>query len=164
MQVKNIVISAVILFFFWMLLSASFDLLHLLTGAVLALLLSLLFCRSCNVFGDLKITISSLLNTIAYLFVFLIELIKSNLDVARRVVSPSLPIKPGIVKVKTNLTSPMARMILANSITLTPGTLTVNIEGQYLYIHWIEVTTIDAQEASKKIVMKFEKYLEKIYG
>ncbi len=96
--------------------------------------------------------------------VFLFELIKSNLDVARRVITPSLPINPGIVEVKTKLKSKMGRMILANSITLTPGTLTIDIKEDTLYIHWIDVETQDVNEATKKIVRKFEKYLEKIYG
>ena len=99
-----------------------------------------------------------------YLGVFFVELVKSNLDVARRVVSPSLPINPGIVEVKTLLKSKMGRMILANSITLTPGTLTIDILEDTLYIHWIDVKTEDTQEATEYIVRKFEKYLEKIYG
>ncbi len=164
MNAKNIVISSVILFIFWVLINNNFETSTLLIGAGLSLFLSLVFCRSCNVFGDVKLTPAALLYTFVYLFIFLIELIKSNLDVARRVVSPSLPIKPGIVEVKTSLKSPMARMILANSITLTPGTLTVDVKGDHLFIHWIEVKTADQQQATKEIVQKFEKYLTKIYG
>ena len=83
---------------------------------------------------------------------------------ARRVITPSLPINPGIVEVKTKLKSKMGRMILANSITLTPGTLTIDIQDDILYIHWIDVQSEDIDEATKTIVRKFEKYLEKIYG
>lgn len=102
--------------------------------------------------------------TLVYLLVFAWELLKSNLDVARRVLSPGLPINSGIVEVKTKLTSPMGRMILANSITLTPGTLTVDIESDSLYIHWIDVKSDDINAATDAIVRKFEKYLEVIYG
>jgi len=91
-------------------------------------------------------------------------LIKSNIDVALRVLKPSLPINPGIVKTKTVLKSKMARMILTNSITLTPGTLTVDIEGDILYIHWIDVQSADIEVATEKIVKKFENILVKIYG
>jgi len=164
MNIKNIIVTTVILFIFWILLDNTFELLNLLLGAGLALFLSLIFCRSCNVFGDMKLTPLGITYTFIYLFVFFIELLKSNLDVARRVISPSLPIKPGIVEVKTNLKSPMGRMILANSITLTPGTLTVDIEEDRLFIHWIEVKTADPEQATNEIVRKFEKYLEKIYG
>jgi multicomponent Na+:H+ antiporter subunit E len=81
--------------------------------------------------------------------VFLFELIKSNLDVARIVLSPSLPINPGIVEVKTVLKSKMARVLLSNSITLTPGTITVDIKDDTLYIHWINVKSHNIEEATK---------------
>ena len=58
----------------------------------------------------------------------------------------------------------MGRLILANSITLTPGTLTIDIKEDTLYIHWIDVKTEDIDKATENIVRKFEKYLEKIYG
>jgi multicomponent Na+:H+ antiporter subunit E len=90
-------------------------------------------------------------------------MIKSNLDVAKRVVDPKLPINPGIVKVKTKLKSDIAKLALANSITLTPGTLTIDVSGQYFYIHWIDVKDTDVQKASEDIVAGFEKYLEVIF-
>ncbi len=64
---------------------------------------------------------------IKYLFVFIWEMIKANLHVAYIVIHPMLPIKPGIVKIKTNLTKGSALTVLANSITLTPGTMSVDI-------------------------------------
>ena len=133
-------------------------------GALLSLGVSLIFCARCDVFSEIKLTPAALLYTFIYIIVFLYELIKSNLDVARRVITPSLPINPGIVEVKTRLRSKIGRMILANSITLTPGTLTIDIVEDTLYIHWIDVQTRDTREATEKIVRKFEKYLEKIYG
>jgi len=92
------------------------------------------------------------------------ELLKSNIDVALRVINPRLPINPGIVKVKTSLKSPLGRAVLANSITLTPGTLTVEMKNDYFYIHWIDVTSDDIEGATKAIVSHFEKYLETIFG
>ena len=81
-----------------------------------------------------------------------------------RVISPSLPINPGIVEVKTKLKTGIGRLALANSITLTPGTLTVDIKEDSLFIHWIDVTSTDIEGATKNIVANFEKYLEVIYG
>jgi multicomponent Na+:H+ antiporter subunit E len=98
------------------------------------------------------------------LFVFLGELIKSNLDVAFRVLHPKLPINPGIVKVKTRLTSRLGRIALANSITLTPGTITVETKGDTFYIHWIDARAKNIEESTKAIVEKFERYLEVIFG
>ncbi|GAH99268.1 unnamed protein product, partial [marine sediment metagenome] len=85
-------------------------------------------------------------------------------DVAYRVLHPRLPIKPGIVKVKTSLKTPTGRVALANSITLTPGTLSVEItEEGYLYVHWIMVRTTDIKEATERIVRKFEPILKEIF-
>jgi multicomponent Na+:H+ antiporter subunit E len=96
--------------------------------------------------------------------VFVIEVIKSNIDVALRVVKPVIPIKPGIVQVNTKLNSKLARLLLANAITLTPGTITVDIHKDQLFIHWIYIDAEDVDTATKKIVTKFERYLEVIFG
>ncbi len=100
-----------------------------------------------------------------YLPIFLWEVIKANIDVAYRVIHPSLPINPGIVKVRTNLKSDTALTFLANSITLTPGTLTVDIDKDngFLYVHWISVEAKDVESATKIIVTRFEKILAKIF-
>jgi len=100
-----------------------------------------------------------------YLPVFLWECVKANIDVALRVLHPRLPINPGIVKVKTSLESDTALTFLANSITLTPGTLSVDIDRDkgVLYIHWIDVKAKDVETASSKIVERFEKILKNIF-
>jgi multicomponent Na+:H+ antiporter subunit E len=88
---------------------------------------------------------------------------KANFDVAYRVLHPKMPISPGIVKVKTKLKSEIGIAFLANSITLTPGTFTVDLKGQHLYIHCINVKHMDVEEASKDILERFEKLLIKIF-
>lgn len=145
-------------------LNNSFDPVLLLIGAIASVVIALIFCSKCSVFNDIKLTPKSLIYSLAYIFVFVFELIKSNLDVAYRVLSPRLPINPGIVKVKTNLKSDLGRMTLANSITLTPGTLTVDIKDEFIYVHWIDVTNKDIDAATEKIVKTFEKLLIEIYG
>jgi multicomponent Na+:H+ antiporter subunit E len=132
-------------------------------GIILSLLTSILFCQNCNIFNEFKFTPRAFLFSIKFVFIFLWELIKSNLDVARRVITPSLPINPGIVEVKTKLTSKMARMLLANSITLTPGTLTVDIIDNSLFVHWIDVSSDDINIATQEIVSTFENCLIEIY-
>jgi len=75
---------------------------------------------------------------VAYLFPFFYEMAKANLDVAYRVVTGR--IRPGIVKISPGLKSDTALTMLANSITLTPGTLSVDLdEDNNLYVHWINV-------------------------
>ena len=98
-----------------------------------------------------------------YIPLFLWECFKANIDVAYRVLHFRMPIKPGIVKVKTNLKTDIARVFLANSITMTPGTLTVDIRDEVLYIHWINVRSRDVNKATEFIVKRFEKILAKIF-
>ena len=54
--------------------------------------------------------------------------------------------------------------MLANSITLTPGTLSVEIRGDRLYVHWIDVAHVDEDHATERIVAGFERFLEVIFG
>ncbi len=98
-----------------------------------------------------------------YLPYFFYYCIRANLGVALRVIHPDLPIRPGIVKVQTTLTNDMAKTFLANSITLTPGTLTVDIDGQDLYVHWIYIDTEDAAKRSAEICGRFEPLLKRIF-
>jgi len=164
MKIKNFIALFFILMVVWILVNNSFSGQIIIVGLILSAIITLLFGANLRIFDELKLTPASLVYTLIYLMVFLIELIKSNLDVARRVLTPSLPINPGIVKTKTVLKSKMGRMILANSITLTPGTLAVDIKDDTLYIHWIDVCCEDIDQATNAIVKKFEKHLVKIYG
>ncbi|MCF8373776.1 MAG: Na+/H+ antiporter subunit E [Bacteroidales bacterium] len=161
---KNFIIIFFILFVVWMLLNNSYTSVIIISGLIVSFVVAAVFCSNCNVFTELKLTPKSILYSFVYIVVFLKELVKSNLDVAFRVISPSLPINPGIVEVKTKLKSKMGRLILADTITLTPGTFTVDIHEETLYIHWIDVKSDDINKATKEIVSKFEKYLEVIYG
>lgn len=98
-----------------------------------------------------------------YVPYFLYLCVKANLDVAYRVIHPDLPIRPGIVKVTTSLKTNLAKTFLANSITLTPGTLVVDMVGSDLYVHWINVTTDDPEQQRQAIVQPFEPLLKRIF-
>jgi multicomponent Na+:H+ antiporter subunit E len=73
-----------------------------------------------------------------------------------------MPIRPGIVKVKTELKSDMAKMLLANSITMTPGTISVDIIDDTLFIHWIYIRSEDPEVYTSLITGPFEKYIKRI--
>lgn len=137
------------------------------------LLLGILVCGLVAYFtGDLFIErpksvkdLKRLLWFAYYVPIFLWEVFKANVDVAYRVGHPDMPIHPGIVKIKTGLKSDMGLTFLANSITLTPGTLSVDVdkEGGYLYVHWIEVKDKDVDKATAIVSERFEKILRRIF-
>jgi multicomponent Na+:H+ antiporter subunit E len=152
------------LLLFWLLLNGSIALGTLGVGVVVAALIVVFFGGSLSFLSGHRLTPDALIATVLFVGYFLKELVKANLQMAAIVLRRELPIKPAIVKVRTRLTDPVARLLLANSITLTPGTLSVEMKGEWLYIHWVVATTTDPDEASREIVAGFEKYLEVMYG
>jgi len=101
---------------------------------------------------------------VIYSVVLAYYVIKANFDVAYRVLHPALPIRPGIVKVRTGLRERAAITALANSITLTPGTLTVSAsEGGDLYVHWINVQSTVVETATEHIVKRLEWFIKRIF-
>jgi multicomponent Na+:H+ antiporter subunit E len=147
---------------FWLLLTFEFTVPNLIVGTIASIICSLFF-------GKVFVTnVYKLLQPqryfwfIIYLFIFIWECLKANIDVAYRVLHPAMPIRPGIVKVKTTLKSDMAKMLLANSITMTPGTISVDIIDDYLYIHWIYIRSEDPEVYTGIITGAFEKYIKRI--
>lgn len=64
-----------------------------------------------------------------------VEIVKANIDVAKRIVDPKLPISPTMLRVKASQKTEVGRVIYANSITLTPGTVSVELEGDMIEVH-----------------------------
>lgn len=147
----------------WILLTWSLQLSDVLAGVVVSLLAVWLFSDLFPEEATRFVHPSRLFWFIVFLPVFFWHVLKSNIDVAYRVLHPEIPIKPGIVKVKTSLKSELAKTILANSITLTPGTLTIDCLDEHLYVHWINIVSEDPAVETRLIVEKFEKYLSKIF-
>lgn len=100
-----------------------------------------------------------------YVAVFLWECFKANLDVAFRVLHPAVPIRPGTIRVKTELTSDAGLTFLANSMTLTPGTTAVDIdtENGFLYVHWLSVRGDAAGGYRLPVVSRYERILKRIF-
>lgn len=162
---KSRIIFFIVVYALWLALSWAVDWQHVVVGLFVAVLVSWLA-------GDMFVTRPHLYKNIGryfwflyYVPVFVWECFKANVDVAYRVIHPDLPIHPGIVKVKTKLKSETGLTFLANSITLTPGTLSIDVdrENGYLYVHWINVKNRDVEKATENIVGKFERILEKIF-
>ncbi len=150
-------------FLLYLLLVGTFDFAEIAAGIANSLLTVLLFSVYFEYEARRFLDLRRWFWLIAYIPFFAWECLKANLDVAFRVLHPERPINPGIVKIRTELKSDIARTFLANSITLTPGTMSVEIDGEYLYIHWIDVKEKDLERASCEIAQKFEKYLKRIF-
>jgi len=149
----------------WFALTDIKDIQEVITGIIIALLISLLAGHFLVVNQTSRGVLRRLFYLVIYIFRFLWELMKANLNVAYLVIHPKLPIKPGIVKIKTKLTKDSALTLLGNSITLTPGTMTVDIneDKKELYIHWIYVKEVQEEKATQEISQNFERILTEIF-
>ncbi len=149
----------------WILLSLSIDLQHLAVGLLVALVVSLSVGHMFAGVPAKWLEARRYAYFLLFIGVFIKEVVKANLDVIYRVLHPELPINPGIVKIRTDIKSETALTFLANSITLTPGTLTVDVDAEngFLYIHWINAMTRDVEEASGIIAGRFEKILKEVF-
>jgi len=135
---QNFVGTALILFAFWMLLSGHFDVFHLILGAVCCILVAYLFhdLLFANVrVGDMRVVAARFIFYIPWLIK---QIVLSNLHVASVVLRPEMPIDPQIVTFKTKLETDISSVTLANSITLTPGTITMDIKDGVYYVHALD--------------------------
>lgn len=151
-------------FLAWMALTAGAGVQEMAAGAVVAFVVALIAGHFLTGFprrGFLRRAGFSL----RYFLRFLGEMTKANIQVAMIVLHPLRPIRPGIVKIRTGLTRDTALTILANSITLTPGTFTVDIrpEGGELYIHCLSVDGADIEENTRRIGGRFERTLKEVF-
>jgi multicomponent Na+:H+ antiporter subunit E len=153
----------VLCFGLWLTLTWTFYWGSVVIGVILSLLAAIIFGGYFSYHPIKILQPHRLLWFLIYIPIFGWLCLKANLDVAYRVIHPERPLKPGIVKIKTRLKTDLARTMLANSITMTPGTMSVDIDDDTLYIHWIWLRDTDIEKASKDIAGPFEKYLIKIF-
>ncbi len=100
-----------------------------------------------------------------YLPVYWWECLKANLDVAYRVLHPALPICPAVVRVQTGLHSDVALTMLANTISLTPGTTSVDVDQArgILYVHCMAVSPAQIDRDAAIIVGRFARILRRVF-
>ncbi len=167
-ETKSRIVVFILSFLTWVALTSLWKFQDVVAGVIVSAIVSLIAGKFLITTEKSRHVFIRFLFFIRYVFTFLWEMIKANFNVAYIVINPKLPIKPGIVKIKTELTKDTARTVLANSITLTPGTMSVDInsEANEIYIHWIKVKSKDpkdVQENTNKISQVFEKVLREVF-
>jgi multicomponent Na+:H+ antiporter subunit E len=151
-------------FVLWLALTSSLSAPEVIVGCAVSLAVSILGMRIYSKLDLPPFSIRRILFSVVYVIVLFWEIIRANVDVAYRVIHPRMPIRPGIVVIRTSLRSNIAKLILANSITLTPGTFTLDVVGDRLLIHWIDVKATDLDGATRLVGQRFERYLKPIFG
>ncbi len=159
----NYLIVFILLFGIWKIITWSNEPGNYIAGIFVALFITALYGREFPYHPEHTLQPRRYLAFIKFVFVFFYQMIKANFVMAYRILSPGPPIKPGVVKIPLYLKSPLGRIILANSITLAPGTVTMDITEDSLYVHWIYVATTDPVKAEELICGKSQKILKEVF-
>jgi multicomponent Na+:H+ antiporter subunit E len=123
-------------FALWLLLSGHFDPLLLSFGVASTIGVVLIALRM-EVVDHEAVPLQVRFGFLGYLVWLAAEIAKSNIAVARIILNPKLPISPQMIRVKMSQKSDLGRVTYANSITLTPGTVSVEVEGDEILVHAI---------------------------
>lgn len=142
-ELLHLTVLTITLFAFWLILSGMMKTKFLVIGFVSSLATAWLtrsLLRLPSAKGQDKAFLAfhfPYLRYVNYWFWLLKEVVKANIDVAKRVLDPRMPISPQIITFKKDMANPIAHVTLANSITLTPGTVTIDLEDGVYYVHAI---------------------------
>ena len=129
------VLLASLLFVFWIVLTATFIVYELVLGAICSAFVAVISFSILAHTLDRRITPMVMLRFPLYAVAMIWEITKANIDVALIIINPKLPIDPRIIEYKTYLPDDLPRTVFADSITLTPGTVTVELEEDSLFVH-----------------------------
>lgn len=138
-------IFACILFLYWFLLSGHTGVL-LLTLGLASVILVVWLVRRMDRNDNTPFRMLFKIEFFSYLGWLIWQVILTNIDVARRIWDPSLPIKPACRKIKVSINDPLIKTIYANSITLTPGTVTTEVGDDYFMVHALNAESLDELE------------------
>jgi multicomponent Na+:H+ antiporter subunit E len=163
-KLSKFLFAWVMIFLIWLAFTSTFAAAEVITGLVISFVLAIYNYDMFTKIGLKSFSPRRLMYLGWYILVFLWALLKANFNVARIVLTPSLPISPAIVEFESKLQSDFAKLVLANSITLTPGTFTIDFVENRFFIHWLDATTTDPEEAYKEIAYPFERILLKIFN
>ncbi|MTI96450.1 MAG: hypothetical protein FH749_13420 [Firmicutes bacterium] len=151
----NPLIKFVVLLLFWLVISGELDWQHVVAGCGAALLVMLFWRRKGE--NEELFGINAVFYALALALVMLVDICRAAWHVAI-IILTRRPIQPQFVHLDTPLRSRLARVLLANCITLTPGTLSVSLEGNTLLVH--ALTDEHAQSLNggrvQRILMKME--------
>ena len=162
-KIVRIILTTFHLLLGWMLFTGSFDPHTLIMGLVFSLLIALL---TYSLFiHEKEADKRSLLPRVHLLGIYLLVIIFKMYVASFKVLFNAIrgDINPRVVHFRTRLKSDLARVILANSITLTPGTMTLHLDDDHLIVHWLDATTMHSRYAGELIKGQLEALLKRIF-
>jgi multicomponent Na+:H+ antiporter subunit E len=152
-------LTALPLFLFWLVLTGSVRPLDLALGALFSAMVGAWAARFLWAGDPPHLTIRTAGALIGYVVHLLKSVVVAAVHVAEVVVDPRMPVDPLVIEYRTALSTDTARTAFANSVTMTPGTLTVEIEGETLLIHCLAerfADEITSGELERRVARVFE--------
>lgn len=153
----------VLTFLIWKLTTWNMELSNVIAGVVVCAVVTAIFGKEFPFHRKKTFELRRYLYFIRYLAVFVQQVVKANFIMAYRILSPGPPIRPGVVTIPISLKSSLGRIILANSITLAPGTFTMDIHENSLDVHCIYVATEHPEEAAELICGRLQRILKEVF-
>jgi len=163
-KLARIVITSAYLYAGWLLFTVNVSFTSMLIGAFFSAAVAVL---TYGVFIDEKeaarrFLLPRLHYAVMYFLFLILEIYISSFKVVVKVISGN--INPRIVHFRTRLKYDLARALLANSITLTPGTVTLDLDEDHLVVHWLDAKTTHSHHAAKLIKGRLEIWLRRIWS
>ncbi|MFW5782614.1 MAG: Na+/H+ antiporter subunit E [Candidatus Muiribacteriaceae bacterium] len=161
--ILRVLVLTLFCFFFWVLISAEFEFYSIIIGMFFSFAVAL---YSYDLYlGDKELHRSAVIFRadllILYIILIIVESYFSTWDLIKLVFRRKY--NPGVVRIKTRLRSELGRVILANSISLVPGTLSLWLDDRYIYVHWFDKQTINSIKAGRLIKERLERFLLRIF-
>jgi len=166
MNIKFIraLILMVLCYILWLLISNDYHYLSLIIGIIFSLAATL---YSHDIFFENEVfprrnLIIRFEYFLLFMLIFIIQSYLASFELIYRIITGKY--QPSIIRIKTRLQSQLGKAFLANTITMIPGTLSLWLDGNHIYIHWFNTKTTHSIKASSLIKQNIENILEKIFG
>ena len=157
-RMPHVLAAGVTIFAFWLVISASLEPGDLLLGVVLSAVLGVWSVQFLWAGAAPRVSLRQLFALLRYLAGFSVTVFRSAVHVARVVVDPRLPISPRLITCRTGLRREISRIAFAQSVSLTPGTLTVDMDGGTFLVH-----CLDEQSAARILSGELERQLARVF-
>jgi multicomponent Na+:H+ antiporter subunit E len=162
-KIARILMTILYLMGGWLLFTGTVAAFPLLLGLFFSIIVALLtyhlFIEEQEV--ERRVLLPRIYLLIGFLVLIVVKVYIASFRIAWKVITGN--INPRIVHFRSRLRSDMARVALANSITLTPGTLTLDLDEDHLVVHWLEASTTHSGYAARLVARPFERWLKRIW-
>lgn len=132
---KRLILLVIVLSAIWLLWSGHFTVPFLLTLGAVSVAITIWIAERMEIVDDEGAPIGLGFRPVVFAAWLIKEIVKSNIEVARIIIARDMPIHPRVVRIHALPKTPLGRVILANSITLTPGTVSIEMQGAQIWVH-----------------------------